>query len=106
MQSFPEPTDLAVPYEDMIGDGRPKQVGKWSVSNPHPGYGKDPNILNELGHTKYPMWVDSVIEGKRVVVNNPMEEAQHTGKSGAEVTKTSVIEPTKTEAPANKSPWG
>lgn len=101
MQSFPEPAELAVPFEDMIGDGRPKEVGKYSVSHPHPGFGKDPNILNELGHTKYPMWVDSKISGGRVVVNNAMEEAQHTGKSGVEVSKQTVkaVEP-------DKSPWG
>jgi len=31
---------------------------EYSASNPHPMFGKDPNILNELGHTKYPMWID------------------------------------------------
>lgn len=55
--TFLEPQELAVPYEQMISDGKPKSFG-YTVENPHPGYGKDPNILNELGHTKYPMWVD------------------------------------------------
>lgn len=55
-----------------------KNVGQYNVSNPHPLYGKDPNIINEFGHTMYPKWVDSKVEGKRVIVKNPMEEAQHT----------------------------
>lgn len=29
----------------------------YDVSNPHPMYGKDPNILNEYGHTEYPKMV-------------------------------------------------
>ena len=66
---FPEPKDLEVPFEDMIGDGRPLSFGQYSVANPHPGYGKDPNILNEFGHTKYPMWVGDKI------ANNAAEEA-------------------------------
>jgi len=44
------------------------------VENPHPGFGKDPNILNELGHTKYPMYVGSVI------VKNAEEEAEARGE--------------------------
>ncbi len=66
--TFPEPKDLVLPYEDTILDGRPKDLRVWTVSNPHPGFGKDPNILNEFGHTKYPMFVGSVI------VNNEAEE--------------------------------
>ena len=30
---------------------------KWTVSNPHPMHGKDPNILNEFGHTEYPKFL-------------------------------------------------
>lgn len=55
-----------------------KGIARYSVSNPHPGFGKDPNILNEMGHTKYPMWVDSKITNTRVLVANAEEEAQHT----------------------------
>lgn len=76
--SFPEPTDLSLPYDQTITDGKPLNFNKWSVENPHPGFGKDPNILNELGYTKFPMWVDSKIEGKRIIVNNEMELSQHT----------------------------
>lgn len=65
---FPEPTDLQVDFVNRIGDSQPKSFQKYDVSNPHPGYGKDLNILNEYGHTKYPMWVGSVI------VNNEEEE--------------------------------
>lgn len=64
----------------------------YNVSNPHPLFGKDPNIINEYGHTAYPKWVDhptnktkhSVIPSKeipvRVLVNNAEEEAEVTGK--------------------------
>lgn len=72
---FPEPKDLVVPFHDMIGDGTNIFMGKWDVSNPHPGYGKDPNILNEYGHTKYPMYVGDV------VVNNEEEEAEERAKT-------------------------
>ncbi len=30
----------------------------YNLSNPHPLYGKDPNIINEFGHTNYPKWID------------------------------------------------
>jgi hypothetical protein len=50
--SFPEPPDLKVPYEQMILDGRSINLNPYSVENPHPGFGKDPNILNELGHNE------------------------------------------------------
>jgi hypothetical protein len=46
-------------------DARHGEVGVYTAGNPHPMFGKDPNILNELGHTKYPMWVDHPNE-KRV----------------------------------------
>jgi hypothetical protein len=57
-----------------------KAFQKFTVRNPHPGFGKDPNIINELGHTRYPKWVDSKKTGTRIVVQNPMEEAQHLGE--------------------------
>lgn len=66
-----------------IGDGKDnldKLVGTYTLDKPHPGYGKDPNVINQLGHTLYPKWIDSKIEGKRVIVNSPHEEAQHTGE--------------------------
>lgn len=70
LTAFPSPPDLEVPFVDRIGDSRPKSFQQWDVSNPHPGFGKDPNILNEYGHTKYPMWV-----GDKIVNNEEEEKA-------------------------------
>jgi hypothetical protein len=84
LTSFPEPKDLEVDFVNRTGDSRPVSFQKWDVSNPHPGYGKDPNILNEYGHTKYPMWVGNVI------VNNEDEEKaarRETAKAPAEAAK-------------------
>ena len=67
--TFPEPKDLELKFEDMVLDGRAKSFNPYGVSNPHPGFGKDPNILNEFGHTKYPMWVGNKL------ANNAEEEA-------------------------------
>ena len=66
--TFPEPKDLVLEFKDMVLDGRSVTVSQYGVSNPHPGFGKDPNILNEFGHTKYPMWVNGQI------ANNEAEE--------------------------------
>lgn len=71
---FPEPADLQVDFVNRTGDSRPVHLQQWDVSNPHPGFGKDPNIANEFGHTKYPMWVN----GK--IVNTPEEEAAARGE--------------------------
>lgn len=49
----------------------------YDVSNPHPDYGKDPNIKNEFGHTEYPKWVIGK-DGKRVIADNPKHEAELT----------------------------
>jgi hypothetical protein len=57
-----------VSFPEMILDGRSINLNPYSVENPHPGFGKDPNILNELGHTKYPMWVNGQL------ANNEEEE--------------------------------
>ena len=61
LTAFPEPKDLDVDFVHRTGDSRPKTFQEYDVSNPHPGFGKDPNILNEYGHTKYPMWVNGKI---------------------------------------------
>lgn len=58
LTAFPEPPELKLKFEDMVLDGRSINLNPYDVSNPHPGFGKDPNILNEFGHTKYPMWVN------------------------------------------------
>jgi hypothetical protein len=68
LTAFPEPADLQVDFVNRTGDSKPKSFQKYDVTNPHPGYGKDPNILNEFGHTKYPMYVGTVI------VHNEEEE--------------------------------
>lgn len=81
LTAFPEPEDLKVPYHQMVTDGKPKDFAVYSVENPHPAFGIDPNIINELGHTKFPMWVESKIKHERVIVNNEMELAQHTDGS-------------------------
>lgn len=77
LTAFPEPKDLDVSFIDRTGDSRPKNFQKWDVSNPHPGFGKDPNILNEYGHTKYPMYVGNVI------VNNEEDERAAKGEAPA-----------------------
>ena len=80
--------------------------------NPHPEYGKNPNIRNEQGHTEYPKLVfpkDFKLAGKtptkaeleaRVVVNNPTEEA--------EVTESGTIQPKEAvqSKPTKPASWG
>jgi hypothetical protein len=39
-----------------IGDVPKDAPGTYSLDKPHPGYGKDPRIINQLGHTTYPRW--------------------------------------------------
>lgn len=51
------------------------------LSNPHPEYGKNPNIKNEFGHTEYPKWVDGVI------VKDAKEEAALKSKPASEIEK-------------------
>lgn len=80
LTAFPEPQDLEIDFINRTGDSRPVNFQKYSVENPHPGYGKDPNILNEFGHTKYPMWVG------KVIVNNEKEEKTARGETVAPVT--------------------
>jgi len=75
LTAFPEPKDLHLEFKDMVLDGKNISVAKYDVSNPHPGFGKDPNILNEYGHTKYPMFVGTVI------VNNEEEELAARGEA-------------------------
>ncbi len=75
LTAFPEPKDLDVDFVQRTGDSRPKTFQEYDVSNPHPGSGKDPNILNESGHTKYPMWVN----GK--IANNEAEEKALKGEA-------------------------
>src|ERR1700752_2991026 len=72
---FPEPKDLNLTVDKIAGDGSNHMSHThYTLDNPHPGYGKDPNIINYLGHTKYPKWATNKI-GEKVIVKNAEEEA-------------------------------
>lgn len=74
MFSDMEDKHVAPSFSQKVASAMPqfaKNFEVYGVSNPHPGYGTDPNILNVFGHTKYPMAInkpDGVI-----VVNNEEE---------------------------------
>lgn len=91
---FPEPKDLEVPLSDRIGDGVSISFQKHDVSNPHPGYGKDPNILNEYGHSVYPKMIYPQGQAHPgVIVNNQAEEDE-------------ILKPAPVEQPApTNNPW-
>jgi hypothetical protein len=57
-------------------------VGKYNLYNPHPGYGVDPNIMNEFGHTIYPKFIKIGEESR--IVNSAREEMELTGKQPEE----------------------
>lgn len=59
--------------------GQPKHP--YTIAEPHPAYGKDPNIANEYGHTYFPKFV--VIDGKSHVVNDEKEENELLGRIAA-----------------------
>lgn len=72
-------------------------MSQYNVSNPHPNYGKDPNVINEYGHTKYPKMVypsghsTSAVgpqKGEGIIVNNEKEEAEAMGTAKEEVKET------------------
>lgn len=51
--------DRSIPttFEQNVAAANPafvKSFDKFDLANPHPGFGSDPNILNEMGHTVYP----------------------------------------------------
>ena len=69
---------------EIFSEVHKKAFKKYSLANPHPGFGKDPNILNEYGHTEYPKRIFSKIENQKVTVNNPTEEAKHAKKQVVE----------------------
>lgn len=92
---FPEPKDLEVPFVDRIGDSKPKEFGQWTVSNPHPGYGKDPNILNEYGHSVYPKMVYPQGQANPgIIVNNEQEEKELLAPASVPEVKTNNPWPT------------
>jgi hypothetical protein len=77
---FPEPSDLRLPVKDLIGDGSNHMVHpEYTLDRPHPGYGKDPNVINHLGHTKYPKFVTNA-DGDKVIVHSAEEEAEATAE--------------------------
>ncbi len=47
-------------------------VAPYTLSNPHPLYGIDPNIKNEFGHTHYPKWIE--VAGKQVIAKDAKHE--------------------------------
>lgn len=55
----------------------------YNVSNPHPLHGKDPNIINEFGHTNYPKFVDHPTDTRTDVTTTHL---------GAGQSRTNVIE--------------
>lgn len=61
-----------------------KQFQKYTVASPHPGFGKDPNIINEYGHTKYPKMVKK-LNGESVIVLSEAEENEALGKAPVEL---------------------
>ncbi len=69
--------------DDVTFNRLDQHLNRYTVSNPHPAFGKDPNIKNELGHTEYPMWVTSKITGGRVVVKDAEERATHESDNNA-----------------------
>lgn len=76
--------DRSIPQHDAVAAQDPRYIKSFetfTVSNPHPGFGKDPNILNEIGHTAYPKWVyPNGKDHPGVIVNNPDEEDKALGK--------------------------
>ncbi len=78
--AFDSMEDKHVPpsFQQKVASAMPqfaKDFAVYGVSNPHPGYGIDPNILNVFGHTKYPMFIEKPNSGgEKVIVNNEEEE--------------------------------
>lgn len=79
--------DKSISQPDIIAAQDPqfvKTFQQYNVSNPHPKYGKDENILNEFGHTQYPKMVYP--HGKEhagVVAKNAEEEAAIMGDTAS-----------------------
>jgi len=48
------------------------EIVTYTPAHPHPMFGKDPNIIDAYGHTKYPMWVE--VNGEPVLVKTEDEE--------------------------------
>lgn len=52
-------------------------VAPYNLSNPHPLYGKDPNIINEFGHTHYPKWI--TVGEQQVIAKDAKHEKELLG---------------------------
>ncbi len=68
----PFPTSKKFPPPKLIGlkeEAYHPEIIKYTPAHPHPGFGKDPNIMNAYGHTYYPKWVNGVL-----VQNKEQEE--------------------------------
>lgn len=71
--------DQSINQPDIVAAQDPKFVKAapiYNVSNPHPKYGKDENIINEFGHTLYPKMIyPNGKDHAGVVAKSPEEEA-------------------------------
>jgi len=88
--------------DDVTFNRLDQHLNRYTVSNPHPAFGKDPNIKNELGHTEYPMWVTSKLTGGRVVVQDAEERAKH---EAGEAISTKPTKKTEQLSQSQNSPW-
>lgn len=83
LTQFPEPKSL---NKLEIGNSKDDRTMVYSLENPHPLYGKDPNIINECGHTIYPKLIyPQGKENPGVIVKNAREEAELLDKEPEEV---------------------
>ena len=97
----------------MVDEPNPNQRIEYNVSNPHPMHGKDPNILNEMGHTEYPKFLHKFTDkgaiaklGDKwndphdsVIVHDEDDETEQTAKGYAEKwIKPVVAKPVKEKA--------
>lgn len=72
----------------------------YTVANPHPGFGTDPNILNELGHSYFPKWEKPSEDKPAVLINSLKEYKEIFGKEPEDYGKHLK----KNDAPA-KTAW-
>ncbi len=73
-------------------------VAPYTLSNPHPLYGKDPNIMNEFGHTHYPKWIyPNGTNNNGVLVNDAKHEKELMGDMVTVMKKNELVHPKKTD---------
>jgi hypothetical protein len=99
----------------------PAKVGThYTVRNPHPAFGIDPNIKNEYGHTNYPKYIDhpwkkrtdSVTtyfgrngESKTTVIESDFPEQVMVKDEDEEKKVLAEKPPSKSDKPAAKAAW-